>query len=95
MSALLYIALLFQSAPLPAAHFSGTLHTVTSKRITVSTDEGNEVEFTITRKTKTERGGKSISVQTLQPGEPVTVDAEQELLGYLIALKVSAAASSR
>jgi hypothetical protein len=93
MHVLLCMLLLFQT-PLPAAHFSGKIHTVTKKTITVDTDEGNEVEFTINRKTKTERSGKSIDVRSLQPGEQVSIDAEQKLLGYLVALKVTASGSS-
>jgi cold shock CspA family protein len=83
--------LLFQTAPLPPAHFNGTIHTLTRKSITVDTDEGNEVEFTVSRKTKAERAGKTVELQSLKPGEQVSIDAEQELLGYLVALKVIAA----
>jgi cold shock CspA family protein len=85
--------LLFQPAALPAAHFSGKVHTVTKKLITVDTEEGNEVEFTINRKTKVERAGKAADPQSLKPGEQVSVDAEQKLLGYLVALKITLGAA--
>ena len=93
MQVLLCLLLLFQP-PLPPAHFNGKVHTVSKKEITVNTDEGNEVEFTITRKTKVERDGKSVDLQSLTPGEQVSVDAHQELRGYLVALKVTAVPSS-
>ncbi len=93
MHLLLTVALLLFQVPLPAAHFSGKLHTVTRKLITVDTQEGNEVEFTINRKTRAERAGKSVDVKSLKPGEPVSVDAELERLGYLVAVKVTVASS--
>ena len=86
--------LLFFQPPLPAAHFNGKIHTVTKSAVTVDTDEGNEVEFTITRKTKVERDGKSIELRSLQTGEQVSIEAHQELRGYFIALKVIATGSS-
>jgi hypothetical protein len=92
MQALLCFLLFFQAA-LPAAHFNGKVHTVSRKAITVDTDEGNEVEFAITRKSKAERAGKSVDLQSLQPGEKVSIDAELERLGYMVALKVIAADS--
>jgi len=92
MLVLLTIALLLFQGPLPPAHFTGKLHTIAKKAITVSTDEGNDVEFTISRKTKAERAGKSVDVQSLQPGEQVSVDAERERIGYLVALKVTVVA---
>jgi len=93
MHMLLTIALLLFQTPLPAAHFNGKLHSVTRKIITVDTDEGNEVEFAITRKTKAEREGKNVDVQSLKPGEPVSVDAELERLGYMVAVKVAVVSS--
>jgi len=89
MQALLLIALLLFQVSLPPAHFTGKVHLVSKKTITVNTDEGNEVEFSISRKTKAERAGKNVDVQSLQPGEQVSIDAEQERLGYLVALKVT------
>ena len=90
---ILLCLLLFFQPPMPAAHFNGKIHTVTKSAITVDTDEGNEVEFTITRKTKAERDGKNIELRSLQAGEQVSIEAHQELRGYFIALKVIAAGS--
>jgi len=89
VASVVVFALLFQ-ASLPLAHFSGTLHGVTKKAITVETEEGNVVEFSITKKTRIERGGKTVSTADLKTGDSVTVEAKREILGYLLAVTIAA-----
>jgi hypothetical protein len=86
------LGLLLQSEAIPLAHFSGKVHGVTKKEITVDTQEGNVVEFTINRKTRTERSGKPIPATDLKTGDAVAIEARQELLGYLVAVSIKASA---
>jgi hypothetical protein len=86
------LGLLLQSKAIPLAHFSGKVHGVTKKEITVDTQEGNVVEFTINRKTHTERAGKTIPATDLKTGDAVAIEARQELLGYLVAVSIKASA---
>jgi len=92
---LVTLSLLFQPNAVPLAHFNGKVKSATKKEITIETDEGNLVEFTINRKTRTERGGKSISPSELKTGDGVTVEARQELLGYLVAVEIKATIEPR
>ena len=91
IAGLIVLALLFQ-ANFPLAHFTGTLHGVTKKQITIETAEGNLVEFEINRKTQIQRGGKNVSESDLKTGDSVAIDARQEALRYLIAVKIAAEA---
>lgn len=91
VAGVLLVGLVFQSNAIPLAHFSGKVKGATKKVITIETEEGNVVEFSINRKTRIQRGKKAISSSELKTGDPVTVDARQELLGYLVAVEVSAA----
>ena len=88
---LILLGLLFQ-ANLPLAHFTGTLHGVSKKQITIETAEGNLVEFEINKKTQIQRGGKNASESDLKTGDSVAIDAKQEMLRYLIAVKIAAEA---
>lgn len=85
---LVMLGLLLQSKAIPLAHFSGKVHGVTKKEITVDTQEGNVVAFTINRKTRTERAGKAIPATDLKTGDAVAIEARQELLGYLVAVSI-------
>ena len=89
IAAVTVLGLLFQ-ASLPLAHFTGTVHGVTKKQITIETAEGNLVEFEINRKTKIQRGGKNVSESDLKTGDPVAIDAKQEMLRYLVAVTITA-----
>jgi len=86
------LLLLFQSSPVPLAHFTGRIHGVTRKDVTIDTEEGNVIEFVINRKTRAERSGKTIPVTALKTGDAVGIDARQELLGYLVAVSIKASA---
>ena len=92
MAGLLALGMLLQSNAIPLAHFSGRVHGVTKKEITLDTEEGNVVEFAVNRKTRAERSGKTIPITDLKTGDSVVIDARQELLGYLVAVVVKASA---
>ena len=88
ITGLVGVALLFQ-ATIPLAHFTGTVHGVTKKQITIETAESNLVEFEINRKTRIQRGGKNVSESDLKTGDSVTIEAKQEMLRYLVAVTIS------
>jgi hypothetical protein len=92
VTAVLMLGLLVQSNPIPLARFSGRVHGVSKKELTIDTEDGNVVEFTINRKTRAERSGKTIAVTDLKTGDAVAIEARQELLGYLVAVTIKASA---
>src|SRR5258708_33859774 len=67
-----------QQVALPVATFSGTLHGVSGKRITIENSDGNLVDFDVNRKTRGMRGKKEISISNLATGDAVTIEARQE-----------------
>ena len=79
-----------QTAHLPPATFSGTVHRVSSKQITIETSEGNLLDFDINRKTKIMRGKKEITAADLDTSDTVTIDAREEMGKFLIALVITA-----
>ena len=72
------------------ATFSGTVHGVSNKQITIETSEGNLLDFDINRKTKIMRGKKQIAASDLDTGDTVTIDAREEMGKFLIALVITA-----
>jgi len=86
---LVFAALLAaQNKKVPLANFTGTVRGVSSKRITIETQEGNLVDFDITGKTRVMSGKKKIRMDDLKSGDAVTVEAHEEIriLGqYLVA----------
>jgi hypothetical protein len=79
-----------QTVRVPPATFSGTVHGVSSKQITIETAEGNLLDFDINRKTKVMRGKKQIAPSDLDTGDTVTIDAREEMGKFLVALVISA-----
>lgn len=79
-----------QTAHVPPATFSGTVHGVSNKQITIETSEGNLLDFDINRKTKIMRGKKQIAAGDLDTGDTVTIDAREEMGKFLIALVITA-----
>jgi len=75
-----------QQVALPVATFSGTLHGVSSKRITIENSDGNLVDFDINRKTRVLRGKKEISISNLATGDSVTIEARQERARFALIL---------
>ena len=91
IAGLLALGLLFQ-AKLPLAHFTGKIHGTTKKQVIIDTEEGNQVEFAIDRKTRIQRGNKSAGASDLKTGDSVAIEARQEMLGYLVAVTITAEA---
>jgi hypothetical protein len=82
-----------QQLPLPLATFSGTVHGVSSKRITIENADGNLVDFEVNGKTRVVRDKKQIKVSNLATGDSVTIDARQERARFaliLIAVTITA-----
>jgi len=90
--ALFALSLLLQTNSVPLADFTGKVHGVTKTDITIETEQGNLVEFTINRKTTIHRNGKKATPADLKTGDPVTVEAKEEILGYLVAVHIQATA---
>jgi hypothetical protein len=67
-----------QEVALPLATFSGTVHGVSSKLITIENPDGNLVDFEVNRKTRVMRGKKQISISGLATGDSVTIEVRQE-----------------
>jgi hypothetical protein len=79
-----------QTVRVPPATFSGTVHGISSKQITIETAEGNLLDFDINHKTKVMRGKKQIAASDLEMGDTVTIDAREEMGKFLIALVITA-----
>jgi hypothetical protein len=83
-------ALLFAilSAEVPLATFTGTVHAISKKQITIENSDGNLVDFEINRKTKVMRGKKEIQVEDIMSGDQVSIDSRQEMLQFLVAVVI-------
>jgi hypothetical protein len=76
-------------AQIPLANFSGAVHTISKKQITLETEEGNLTDFEINRKTKVMRGKKEIKAEEIMSGDHVTIQARQEMLRFLVAVVIT------
>jgi hypothetical protein len=88
-----------QREPLPLANFTGILKSLDDKSIVLSLDDRRAMEFKRTSKTRFFSGGKELKTPDFKPGDAVTIDGQQDPLGYLTAINVrldkpSAAAAS-
>jgi len=92
---LAFLATALALAELPLATFSGSIHGVSKKQITIETAEGNLVDFDITKKTRVTRGGKQIAAEDLQTGDSVTIEAKQEMVSYLVAVTITTMSSAK
>jgi len=77
-------------AQLPLANFTGAVHGVSKNQITLETPEGNLLDFEINKKTRVLRGKKEVRVEALRTGDPVTIEAKQEMAQYLVAVIITA-----
>jgi hypothetical protein len=80
---------------IPPASFSGTVHGVSSKQITIEKEDGNLLDFDIDRKTRIVRGDKKISATDLESGEVVTIEAREVMGKFLIAMTITAQPKSK
>jgi len=84
-----------QQAKIPLANFSGTVHGVSGKKITIETAEGNLVDFDIDRKTRILRNKKQIHATDLSTGDTVSIEARQVMARFLIAVTITAQTTSQ
>jgi hypothetical protein len=87
---LFLVAGLLVAQKIPPATFNGTIHAVSSKQVTIENEDGNLLDFEINRKTRLTRGDAQISTSDLMNGEPVTIEARQEMGRFLVAVSVTA-----
>ena len=80
---------------IPPATFNGTVHGVSKKQITIENEDGNLLDFEINRKTRLMRGKTQISSSDLENGEPVTIEARQEMGRFLVAVSITAQPKSK
>jgi len=76
-------------AQIPLANFTGTVHDISKKQITVDTGDGNLLDFEINRKTKVMRGKNGIKPEEIAPGDQVSIQARQEMLKFLVAVVIT------
>jgi hypothetical protein len=93
--AVILLAGLLVAQKIPPATFSGTIHAVSGKQITIENEDGNLLDFDINRKTRLTRGDQQISASDLVKGEPVTIEARQEMGRFLVAVSVAAHPKSK
>jgi hypothetical protein len=77
-------------AQIPLATFNGTVHGVSKKQITIENAEGNLLDFEINRKTRVMLNKKQIAPEDLHTGYPVTIEAKQEMVRFLVAVTITA-----
>jgi hypothetical protein len=74
---------------IPLANFSGTVHDISKKQVTIDTGGGNLLDFEINRKTKVMRAKKEIKPEDIMTGDQVTIEGRQEMLKFLVAVTVT------
>ncbi len=77
------------AAQVPLANFTGAVHAISKKQITIESTEGNLVDFEINRKTKTMRGKEEIKPEDIMSGDQVTIEAHQEMSKFLVAVVIT------
>jgi DNA/RNA endonuclease YhcR with UshA esterase domain len=77
------------SAQIPLANFSGAVHDISKKQITIDSGDGNLLDFEINRKTKVLRGKKEIKPDEIMMGDQVTIEGRQEMLRFLVAVVIT------
>ena len=90
LGVLLALAALVLAQKLPLATFHGTVHGVSKRQVTIETSAGNLVDFDVNGKTRITRDKKPIPVQDLATGDPVTIEAKEQMEQYLVAVTITA-----
>ncbi len=76
-------------------NFAGALKTITKKEIVIEPEEGNDIQFVRSKRTRfLDKSGKERDELEFRPGDPVTVEAFQKLNGELEAVNVRASVSA-
>jgi len=94
VSLLLLAGLLF-AQKIPPGNFSGTVHGVSNKQITIEKDDGNLLDFDIDHKTRVLRGDKKIRPSEIESGEVVAIEAREIMGKYWIAVSITAQPKSK
>ncbi len=69
--------------------FAGTLKTINHKELTIEPEEGNDIRFVRTRRTRfLDKSGKEAGELSFHLGDPVTIEAIQKLNTELEAINV-------
>jgi hypothetical protein len=91
MARLIAILLLaaLAAAQVALADFTGVVHGVSKKQVTIENAEGNLIDFEINRKTKVMRGKAEIQAEDIMPGDQVNIEARQEMLKFLVAVVIT------
>lgn len=91
LRALLLAALLtaLAAGQVPLANFTGTVHDISKKQVTIDTGDGNLLDFEINRKTKVMRAKKEIKAEEIMTGDRVTIEGRQEMLRFLVAVVIT------
>jgi DNA/RNA endonuclease YhcR with UshA esterase domain len=76
-------------AQVALANFSGTVHDISKKQVTIDTGDGNLLDFEINRKTKVLRGKTEIKPEDIMTGDQVTIEGRQEMLKFLVAVSIT------
>jgi DNA/RNA endonuclease YhcR with UshA esterase domain len=85
----LFLLAALAAAQIPLANFSGVVHAISKKQITIDTGDGNLLDFEINRKTKVTRGKKEIKPEDIMTGDQVTIEGRQEMLKFLVAVVIT------
>ena len=72
----------------PLVTFRGTLKSITAKKLVLDSEESNEVEFRVSKKTSVLDGDKKLKAADLQADARVEVEARRALNGSLEAVIV-------
>jgi hypothetical protein len=86
---ILLLAALLNAAEPPLANFTGVVHGISKKQVTIENADGNLVDFEINHKTKVMRGKKEISADDIMSGDEVTIQARQQMLRFLVAVTIT------
>lgn len=78
------MAVLAAGEKVPLATFTGTVHGVSNKQITIENPDGNLVDFEVNRKTRVMRGKKQIAATDLATGDTITIEARQERSAFFV-----------
>jgi preprotein translocase subunit YajC len=89
LSAIMLLGALLAGQHVPLANFSGAVHGVSKKQITIENADGNLIDFEINRKTKVMQGKKEIAPEEIMSGDQVTIQARQEMLQFLVAVIIT------
>jgi DNA/RNA endonuclease YhcR with UshA esterase domain len=85
----LFLLAALATGQVPLANFTGTVHDISKKQVTIDTGDGNLLDFEINRKTKVMRAKKEIKAEEIMTGDQVTIEGRQEMLRFLVAVVIT------